>query len=305
MPHTPCPVSSPRSARTSLVRTAPHRRPNGAPRRRRAPACEWLHRCLASRCDDSWRRLLARYGVRIHGIIAVTGCEYGLRLRPEEVEELAQDLFLYWLRRRSRFDGRTLGQLWKFLLASVRHLVIDHRRRVTADKRAADCDPWLETLPLDQASTGELGPSPSRASSCRRTPECQMLRREELLGLQRRFVGHCRKVVDDERDAEVLAQAVLGGRSSGELSRELARSGRKVCRSTIDSWVHKLRRRLADQGLVLPRRCREPDGAWPAGLGSDPPPTPSWARPTAPARLSGRHPQTQEHHEPNDAYLHP
>lgn len=249
------------------VSPASSRRPGATCRRHRAAACEWLDRCLASRCDESWRRLLVRYGPQIHRIIALTGGEYGLRLRPEEVEEMVQELFLYWLRRKSRFEGWTRGQLWSFVTASVRHLLIDHVRHITADKRTADCcDPWFEPLPLDEAETGERGPRVGLAVAFCRTPERQMLQREEFGRLRRRFQEQCRHVVGDERDVAVLSQAVLGGRSSGELSRELARSGRRVCRSTIDSWVHKLRKRLAKEGLELPRRCREPDGAWPTGL---------------------------------------
>lgn len=257
---------SPASRRRPGRRTR-HRRPRATRLRHRAAACEWLDRCLASRCDESWRRLLVRYGPQIHRIIALTGGEYGLRLRPEEVEEMVQELFLYWLRRNSRFEGWTRGQLWSFVTASVRHLLIDHVRRITAEKRTSDCDPWFEPLPLDEVETGELGPQVGLAVAFCRTPERQMLRREEFGRLRHRFEEQCRHVVGDERDVAVLSQAVLGGRSSGELSRELAGSGRRVCRSTIDSWVHKLRRRLAEEGLGLPRRCREPDGAWPAGLG--------------------------------------
>ena len=194
------------------------------------------------------------------------GGEYGLRLRPDEVEELAQDLFLYWLRRKSRFDGRTLGELWNFVSASVRHLVIDHVRHVRADKRTSECDPWFKPLPMDEVESGERGPSASLAVSLGRTPERRMLREEELVRLRRRFQDHCRQVVGEENDAEIVELAVLGGRSSRELSRELARSGRRVCHSTIDSWVHRLRERLAGEGLELPRRPREPDGVWPAGL---------------------------------------
>ena len=266
MPHTLSAQPPPAPARTRERRHSRSCGPAASRRRHRAIPCEWLERSLASRCDESWRRFLARYGPRIRTIIAVTGSDYGLRLRPQEVEELAQDLFLYWLRRNCRFNGRTLGELWKFILASIRHLVIDHVRYLRAEKRTTDCDPWFEPLALDDVETGRQGPESSLATSSRRTPEVRMLRREELVRLRKRLTDHCRHVVSHERDADVLVRAVLEGRSSRELSRESGRRGRPICRSTIDSWVHALRGRLALEGLVLPRRSREPEGAWPAGL---------------------------------------
>ena len=249
-------------------RPTPSRRPPScAPRRTgRDHSCEWLDRCLGSRCNDSWRRLLRRFGPRIRQIIVVMATEHGLNVSRAEVEELSQELYLYWLRRGSRFDGKTSGQFWRFVSASIRHLVIDQVRRITADKRSLECDPWLVPLPIDEVESGECGamiePLTRLGSEAGRSPETVLVRRENFGDLWRRLIDHCREVVDDERDVEVLERAVLDGHSSRELSLALRRAGRPICHSTIDSWVHRLRLRLESSGLQLPRRAREPDSVW-------------------------------------------
>lgn len=278
VPVRPIPSSEDRaSAATRRPRCAPassRRRPREDCRRRprhprRHPACEWLDRCLASGCEDSWRRLLDRYGPRLGRLVHMVANENGLRPSRAEVEELTQELFVSWLvRGRRGFDGRRASQFWRFVHSSVRNLVVDRVRRLTADKRSLECDPWLRPLSLHEVEQGHGGPGTSLATACGGTPESRMLRRETFDDGLRRFRAHCRDVVDDERDVEVLALAVLDGHTSRELSRALRRAGRPVGASTVDSWVCRLRRRLADDGLRLPRRSREPESAWPPKLPS-------------------------------------
>lgn len=260
----PCPTHSRPCAR---LRQRPPQRPHQPPRPHRYAACRWLDRSLASRCDESWRLLLRRFGPRIRQIIFLMAGEHGLSAGPSEVEELSQELYLYWLRRGTRFEGRTARQFWRFVTISVRHLVIDEVRRVTADKRSPACDPWLQPLPVDEVESGHRGPGPSLATACGRTPEAQMLRSEETGWMWERFRGHCLEVVGEEY-IDVLARAVLDGHTSRELSHALGRAGRPVCRSTIDSWVHRLRQRLEAEGLRLPRREREVESTWAPRVGS-------------------------------------
>jgi DNA-directed RNA polymerase specialized sigma24 family protein len=253
-------------------------RPARRPTRHRALACEWLDRCLNARCDESWRNLLRRYGPRIRYLIHLVAAEHGLQPSPPEVEELSQELYLYWLGRGSSFQGRTVHHFWKFVSSSVRHLVIDQVRRVTAHKRSPACDPWLPTVSLDELEAGTAGPSLLPAASALSTPfvlptwprggspESHLIARQESDLLRRRFAEQCRMVVDEERGVEVMALTLLDGHSSREVSRALRRSGRAVCESTIDSWVHRLRRHLESAGRKLPRRPREPESLWPPRL---------------------------------------
>lgn len=266
----PARTSSRRAASRCSHRTRP-----------RALACEWLDRCLTARCEESWRSLLQRYGPRIRYLIHLTATDHGLHPSPSEVEELAQELYLYWLGRRSSFHGRTLSHFWGFVSSSVRHLVIDQVRRITAGKRSPACDPWQPAVLLDELEAGCSGLSAHQLALTLSTPgsqptwprggspESHLIARQESELLRRQFAEQCRVVVDGERAVEVMAATLLDGHSSREVSRALGRSGRAVCESTIDSWVHRLRRHLEATGRGLPRRPREPESVWPPKFAAD------------------------------------
>ncbi|MDA8018467.1 MAG: hypothetical protein MPN21_13580 [Thermoanaerobaculia bacterium] len=231
--------------------------------RHRSAACGWLDRCLGSRCEHSWRQLLGRYGPRIRQIIVSMCAEHGLRIGRAEVDELSQDLYVRWLRRGRRFRGTSDGQFWQFVSTSIRHLVVDHLRGLATYKRSPEGDPWSQPLSMDDVEGGDLGSWSSLEKLSPRSPEACLARGQELENLRHRLESYCRRVVSDPRNVEMLMQAVLDGRSSMELSRVSAMAGHPVCRSTVDTWISRLRAALQADGQRLPRRPREPEGIWP------------------------------------------
>lgn len=254
--HDDCPVSA----------SAHHRRKGAS----RHDACVWLDRCVSSRCEASWRRLLGRYGRRIRALIYLVGRDHGLHPTRAEVDELAQDLYLVWLHRGTRFRGRTFAEFWSFVATSVRRLVIDQVRRARADKRSPTPHGWHHAAPIDGSHGTCEEPAPPGDVSLRSawTPEDRLLAAESYAHYQERLLQACREVMERDEEAEILAAILLDGYSSREVSRALARRGPAVSVSTLDSWVHRLRLRLAADGLRLPNRTPEPEGAWPPKLPS-------------------------------------
>jgi RNA polymerase sigma-70 factor (ECF subfamily) len=79
-----------------------------------------------------------------------------LGVRPEELDDAAQDVFIVYLRRRSEFRGQSSQRTWIFGIAN--NVAHEYRRK---QQRAARAEPMTEghpargPSPLDQASSTE------------------------------------------------------------------------------------------------------------------------------------------------------
>ena len=91
--------------------------------------------------DVAIPRLVAAYGGRIYAL-ALRLCR-----RPEDAEDLVQEIFLQAFRKWQQFDGRSSPTTWLFTIA-VRACRRMHRRRAGQPRRIASLD---ELLPFSEA----------------------------------------------------------------------------------------------------------------------------------------------------------
>jgi RNA polymerase sigma-70 factor, ECF subfamily len=110
--------------------------------------------------DVAIPRLLAEHGGRIHAL-AVRLCR-----RPEDAEDLVQEIFLQAYRKWAQFDGRANPTTWLFTIA-VRACQRMHRRRAGQPRRIESLD---ELLPFHEArlATAPAGPSDAAGERARR-----------------------------------------------------------------------------------------------------------------------------------------
>lgn len=203
--------------------------------------------------------LVRRYGSYLRRAVYRALQAAGVRMRrgePEQVDELMQEVYC----RIFAAEGRCLqrcragsaGQVAAFLARVAERVVFDHLRRGSAEKRgrallAGWDEPEAEAL-RPVAVDPAVGPE------------------ERLLGEERRrqlfscfaLDRHLPARPHRERDLRILHLALVEGWSSPEIAE---RFGGRLAPSSVDSLIHRLRRRLAAGGLQLPRRPprRSPD----------------------------------------------
>ena len=195
----------------------------------------------------AWEDLVRRYGALLWGQVRRSFVNAGLAPTCEQVEERVQEVYyrlllggavrLRLLRRWSE------GQVVTYLSRVAQRVVVDELRSKSAVKRGGSV----------QLSFGESwSEAVEWAVDPRGTPEERALLTERL----RLVLKGCRRIaasMDDRRDPgrclRILRLAILEGWSSHEIVR--TEGG---CASTIDSLIHRARRRLARGGLELPTR---------------------------------------------------
>ena len=201
-------------------------------------ACGLFNRCLAG-CDSSdWQTFVDRYDWQVRSAMRLTAMRCGLALVGADLDEMVQELYCRLLAVRNEgFRGRSEKELFNYLNRAIYSLVVDRQRALDAKKR------WPNRRRV--ADTSEL---PARCSD----PE------EELLGKERRklFFQRCLEIARCDRvvvELRALKMAVLEGWTSREIARRL--EGGLNARQ-IDNLVQRLRRHLAKDGILLPRRPR-------------------------------------------------
>ncbi len=191
-----------------------------------------------------WSDLVRQHHPRL--VIAVRRALYrhGLEAGSDTPEDLAQEVWCRLLGRGDgtrRIRGTSEGEAAHYLHRIVESVVADAARAARAQKRSVD-----RTLSLE-----EVGEAVARVAD-RSSPELRLLAVER----RRLVLERCRFALG--RRASPLALrvaelALLGGMSSGEIARRL--DGR-LRPGAIDTLICRLRRRLAAQGVDLPRRAR-------------------------------------------------
>lgn len=206
---------------------------------------ELLAKCANSFEPDPWREFVQRFEDRLTGGIDRAVRRFGIRLSREEREDLVQDAYYRLLDKQAlglrRCRARRETEIGAYLGRIGERVVVDHLRANSALKRGRRhlVDRWM-CLERDMAD-GAVDQKPS--------PEEWVLNRER----RRFFLDRCRDVVGKRsaRDLKVLYLAFFEGHSSREICRKL---GGGLTPSCVDSMVHRLKHRLAEFGLRLPRR---------------------------------------------------
>ena len=202
--------------------------------------------CARSFEPDPWREFVRRFEDRLTGGIDRAVRRFGVRLSREEREDLVQDAYYRLLDKQAlglrRCRARRETEIGAYLGRIGERVVVDHLRASSAQKRGrrhlVDRLMHFEGDPAD----GAVDRHPS--------PEEWVLNRER----RRLFLERCRDAVGKQRsvrDLNVLYLAFFEGHSSREICRQL---GGGLSPSCVDSMVHRLKHRLAENGLRLPRR---------------------------------------------------
>jgi len=195
----------------------------------------------------SWEELVGRYGHHLQGQVRWWLYRAGLQLEPDQVEDRVQEvycrLFLGGTLLLRQFRRWSELQVVRYLRRTAQRVVCDERRAANAVKRGAG---------LEIALAGSLGEA-NRVADCRGTPEEIAMvaeARRVLLARCRRLASAAMYPEDRQRNLRVLRWALVEGWSSQEIVRA---EGGLLAVSTVDTLVHRARRRLAGS-VDLPSR---------------------------------------------------
>lgn len=209
-------------------------------------AHDLVQRCARGRDREIWQEFVDRFGCRLWSGVHRTLQRFDVRLSEDERQDLVQDVYCRLLERSGRNLRRCRGggeaAVWAYLGKVAESVVIDHLRTRNAAKRGRQL--LLELNPDLEIDLVQLAVDP------RTTPEERCLLQEKRAA----FFVRCRSLVSrhsPERDLEVLYLALCEGFTSREICRRL---GRELTPSTVDSLIHRIKKKLLREGVELPRR---------------------------------------------------
>ncbi len=215
-------------------------------------ACELFHRCIDRRGGEEWREFHRRFHPHVRRAVRQAFVRGGIILLEPDLEEIVQDLYCRLLAAGRPFRGRSEPELWCYFSRIARNLALDRRRAARAKKR------WLEAAAANPAAIGARVPvgtsweKTEELVSSEPSPEERCL----LNDSRRVFLAGCRKVARNDRAVRVLRLALLEGWTSREIGGRLG-----LTPNQVDVMLYRLKRRLAKEGLRLPRRkggCKTP-----------------------------------------------
>lgn len=209
-------------------------------------AAELLRRCATGSDPRVWEEFVRRFGVRLEGGVRRALRRVGALPRGDELDDYVQDVYCRLLENGARSlrlcRGGEEGSVGAYLGRVAETVVIDRLRASAALKRGRDrlVSPPAHVEPDPVERVQDRAPSPE----------------ERLLARERRllFLVRCRRAAGPRhprRDFHVLRLAFLEGLSSREICR---RMGRGLTPASVDSLVHRARRRLESDGVSVPRR---------------------------------------------------
>lgn len=219
---------------------------------------DWI-RALSHEDDHrAWDLFVDRYGPWLRRRCWYVLQQGGGEMWTDEVEELVQEIYCRLLengRQRLRgFQGNSERALRCFLARVARTVVLSHLRRRFASKRPQarlDSERWFrDGVGCDRPpAPGEKRIERLDGVPCLRvSPEREALRRQE----RRVFFRRCRETDGGRscrRNAEIVWLALLAGWSSRRIASRVSLSP-----STVDTVVHRARRRLEVYGVDIPER---------------------------------------------------
>ena len=211
-------------------------------------AVQLFRKCASSDDGRAWEQFVDYFDDRIRQ--GVSRILYRLEIAPhkEEVEDLVQEVYCRLLEGERRvllnFRGTSQGEVMRYLQRVCESVVVDVVRLRNAVKRGGRA----KTLPLVDGD--EEGISSDTLADSRKSPESELLLRE----LHETLLTACLRLLgggDHARNLEIFRLAVLEGWTSREISEKRARD---LKAGSVDSLVHRQRRKLREHGLVLPHR---------------------------------------------------
>lgn len=220
-----------------------------------------LDQCVRGTDPVAWERFVERFGSAIEAGVrralrrasgardltrrAAASGKAGARPTAELHSDMVQECYCRLLeggrRRLVGFRGLTDAEARAWLSRMAERCARDRLRAERAGKRGGRRTP----LPLRDAS---LLADPIAS------PERRAIGRQEM----RRFARTCHRLSRSERDARILHLVFFGGYTSGEVSRAL---GGELSPSSVDTVVHRFRRRLARDGVEVCKRPPEVESA--------------------------------------------
>jgi RNA polymerase sigma factor (sigma-70 family) len=204
--------------------------------------------CASGACAATWEGFIARFDRPLGAAVRRALARFGLRPRRELVEDLVQEAYCRLLEAGplpGDFRGRSDREVTSYLSRIARSLVVDRLRSRRAVKRGGD---WRR---VPAGSGGLEGDVVARVADPAPSPEDRLLAGER----RRLFLDRCRRSAGSgrvgRRNLRILELALLEGWSSREIAREV---GGGMRASSVDTLIHRMKRRLAVGGLHLPRR---------------------------------------------------
>ena len=200
--------------------------------------------CTSKGRDNlAWGEFVLRFQPLLRSSVARVLRRLDQRASPEVVDDLVQDVYCRLLERGSdAFRGDNEGEVVNYLRRVCESVVVDRQRGRATQKRGGrtlliDLDPNRRTL-ADLIADGDT------------SPEERCLHRE-LRGL---LLDGCRLMYQGprpERNLAIFELAVLDGWTSREIADRFD-WGLKA--GSIDSVVHRQRKKLKRRGLEAPER---------------------------------------------------
>lgn len=213
-------------------------------------AHELMQRCADMRDGEIWQEFVDRFGCRLWSGVHRTLQRFDVRLSEDDRQDLVQEVYCRLLERSGRNLRRCRGggerAVWAYLGKVTESVVVDHLRNRSAAKRG--CQVLVQVRPDLEIDLSQLAVDP------RTTPEERCLLQEQKVA----FFVRCRDFVgkrSPERDLGVLYLALFEGFTSREICRRL---GSDLTPSTVDSLIHRFKKRLSSDGVELPRRLPGP-----------------------------------------------
>ena len=202
--------------------------------------------CAADRGPEVWSKFIERFGTRLTMGVRRAFRRAGVFPGPADIEDLLQEVYCKLLDSGGKVlrncHGRHGNEVSAYLGRVAESVVLDYLRASAAEKRGKELviqqKPEQEFELCDLAA--DRGPSPE----------------ERILNRERRdlVLSRCRKKssgASATKDLWVFYLAFFEGWTSREISKHV-RGG--LTPSSVDCALHRLRKRLAVQGLQLPRR---------------------------------------------------
>ena len=213
-------------------------------------ARELIHRCATERDSEIWREFQDRFGRPLAMGVRMTLLRFDARVSEDEHQDLLQETYCRLLERQGRrlmsCRGEVESAISTYLSRVAENVVMDFLRGRNAAKRGGGV--------VVELRRNQLPDLADRVRDPRRTPEERLLQRER----RARFLASCNELVgkrSPQRDLHVLYLAFFEGFSSREIC---GRVGQGLKPGTVDSLVHRLRKRLVASGVEVPRRGSSP-----------------------------------------------
>jgi RNA polymerase sigma factor (sigma-70 family) len=196
-----------------------------------------------SRDDRAWEEFVLRFQPRLRAGVARVLRRLDQAATLDAVEDLVQDVYCRLLERGAgSFRGDSEGEVLNYLHRVCESVVVDRLRGRATAKRGGRAR-FVELGESDGALVEVIADGGS-------SPEARCLNRE-LRGL---FLDCCRGLMEGpwrERNLAIFELAVLDGWTSREIAQSFD-CGLKT--GSIDSVVHRQRRKLKQRGLEAPPR---------------------------------------------------